>query len=60
MKKENSNKTPNRLLELLKQKQTAEKEKGVLGKDLASKFSSSRPGAQRPTKRGGRNGQGKP
>lgn len=60
MTKPNSNKTPNRMLELLKQKQTQEKEKGVLGKDLASKFSQGRNQAQKPTKRGGRNGQGKP
>lgn len=33
---------------------------GVLGKDLSSKFSSRGKGAWKPTKPGGRNGQGKP
>jgi hypothetical protein len=33
---------------------------GVLGKDISSKFSSGGNGGWRPTKAGGRNGQGKP
>jgi hypothetical protein len=58
--KPNSQTTPQRLLELFQQKQAEEKQKNILGKDLASKFSSGRHQAQKPTKRGGRNGQGKP
>lgn len=42
------------------QKKTPPSKFGVLGKDLGSKFSSRSDNTWRPTKRGGRNGQGKP
>jgi hypothetical protein len=39
---------------------TAPVKSGVLGKEISSKFSSSGNNTWRPTKAGGRNGQGKP
>jgi hypothetical protein len=58
--------TKNLLVQAARQKAAEQAEGknkgGILGRDLSGQFSSGRAAnqAQRPTKRGGRNGQGKP